>query len=193
MTESALKKPNYNDAATRVTALVVCLAFWNSVGAQSPGTPSTMIYEGFTESKHDIMVAAMELGRIESIDVEAGDVVRAGQVIGKLEDALQAESVKLARLQAAMTGELNATKAEVDLNRSRAEQLRILADDGMARPDELVRAEADLRIATARHAAAIEQSEQRKVELRRKRTPAGTTKDPRADGWRDRQRLSSAG
>ncbi len=154
-------------------ALIICLS--TSAKAQRSGESRTasidsatsMIYEGFTEPQYDIMVAADELGRLDSIDVEIGDLVEAGQVIGKLEDSLQLISVELARMQSEMTGELDATKAEVERNRSRTLQLRQLVANEMARPDELLRAETDLRIAVARHAAAIEQAELRKLEVRR--------------------------
>jgi RND family efflux transporter MFP subunit len=126
-----------------------------------------MIYEGFTEPRHDIMVAATEIGRIEAVEVEVGDRVEAGQEVGHLEDALQASSVKIGRLQAEMTGELEAARAESELHRSRTDTLRKLAADGMARPDELVRAETDLRIASARLVAAEEQVTLRKLELER--------------------------
>ena len=127
----------------------------------------TMIYEGFTEPKHDIMVAATEIGRLEMLSVKVGEQVKAGQIVGKLEDAIQASSVRIATLQTEMTGELNAAKAEVDLHRTRTQSLRRLAADGMARPDELVRAETDLRIASSRYAASQEQLELRKLELER--------------------------
>ncbi len=113
------------------------------------------------------MVAATEIGRLESVTVEVGDRVKAGQVVGKLEDALQASSVQIAQLQAAMRGELDATRAEVELHRLRTESLRKLAADGMARPDELSRAETDLRISTAKYAAAQEQLSLRQLELER--------------------------
>ena len=124
-----------------------------------------MIYEGFTEPKHDIMVAATEIGRLEMVTVEVGDHVKAGQIVGQLEDAIQASSVRIATLQTEMTGELNAAKAEVDLHQSRTESLRRLAADGMARPDELVRAETDLRIASSRYAAAQDNWNCEKLEL----------------------------
>ena len=160
-----------------LTPFFTVLAIWvtsvipSSLPGQSANVSArpatTMIYEGFTEPRHDIMVAATEIGRLDSVTVELGDLVQAGQVIGHLEDELQASSVKIARLQSEMTGELNAAQAEVDLHQSRTQSLRQLAADGMARPDELVRAETDLRIAAGRLAAAQEQLGLRKLELER--------------------------
>jgi len=140
---------------------------------QVPRTPArggpTMIYEGFTEPKHSIMVAASEIGRLKSVDADIGDRVTAGQVIGQLEDSLQASSVEIAKLHTEMVGELTATEAEAELHQIRTKKLRKLAADGMARPDELVRAETDLRIALGRLAAAKEQLQLRKLELARYR------------------------
>lgn len=140
----------------------------NRVWAQGYSAPSMAgEYDGFTEPQHDIMVAAAEIGRLERIDVKVGDRVEKGQVIGKLEDALQVASVKIAKMQAVMTGELEAAKAEAALNQVRTMKLRQLAGEGMARPDELRRSEADLRISLARQMAAEEQLLLRGLELER--------------------------
>jgi RND family efflux transporter MFP subunit len=125
------------------------------------------VYEGFTEPEHQIFIAANEIGVLESVEVEVGDRVRAGQVIATVDDDLQASAVEIATYQATMTGERDATRAEVELTESRAESLRNLFQTGMARPDELARAETDFRIAMARYAAAEEQLQLRQLELRR--------------------------
>jgi RND family efflux transporter MFP subunit len=126
-----------------------------------------MTYDGFTQPKHEIMVASDEMGRIESVDVTVGDRVEAGQVIATLEDSMQVASLKTAKIQADMVGEMNAAKVELELNQVRAEKLRELASKKMARPDELRRGEADLRIAKARVASMEEQLNYRKAELER--------------------------
>ena len=159
--------------AHRVGSLLACLILF-TMSTQAYGQASgvsassqTMIYEGFTEPKHDIMVAATEIGRLETVYVKVGDRVKAGEIVGQLEDVIQVSSVTIATHQTKMTGELNAAKAEVDLHQLRTESLRRLAADGMARPDELVQAETDLRIARSRYLAAQEQLELRKLELER--------------------------
>ena len=153
--------------------LVICLANPGiaqthvQVNNASIGAATTLTHMGFTEPEQDIMVGADELGRLDSVDVEIGDHVIAGQVLGKLESSLQEIAVELARFQLQMTGELEAAQAEVELNRSRTLQLRQLIAEQMARPDELLRAETDLRMAVARQSAILEQTELRKLELRR--------------------------
>lgn len=159
--------------ARRARTLLICLiavAVSEPSQGQSPtvsASSQTMIYEGFTEPRYDIMVAATEIGRLETVHVEVGDRVQAGQIVGQLEDVIQASSVRIATLQTKMTGELKAAKADVDLHQSRTESLRKLAADGMARPDELVRAETDLRVASSRYLAVQEQLQLRNLELER--------------------------
>ncbi len=127
------------------------------------------VYEGFTEPEHDILVAANDVGVLKSITVVVGERVRAGQVIATLDDDLQASAVQIAAFQATMTGERDAANAEIQLHQNRFESLKALYRDGMARPDEIARAETDLRVANARYAAAQEQHQLRQLELVRYR------------------------
>ncbi|GAA5505193.1 hypothetical protein Rcae01_00634 [Novipirellula caenicola] len=135
--------------------------------APSYSQPQTLVYDGFTEPQHDIMVAAAEVGLLLSMEVELGDSVEAGQVIGRLDDEVQSSAVKLAEMQANMRGNEDAVRVEAELQRQRVGMVRALAAKDMARPDELRRTEADLEIAEARLVAAKEQSHLRRLELER--------------------------
>lgn len=152
--------------------LFLCLSMTGSAQTRSiqfSQRPSPNLHEGFTIPKHDILVAASELGRLNSLNVEVGDQVKAGEIIGRLEDSVQAASVKIATVQAKMTGELDAAKAEVQLNQLRVEKLRALSKDRMARPDELARAEADLQISLAKMKVAEEKIVLNQLDLERYR------------------------
>ncbi|WP_419194005.1 efflux RND transporter periplasmic adaptor subunit [Novipirellula herctigrandis] len=127
----------------------------------------TLIYDGFTEPKSDIMVAASDVGILRQMSVKVGDTVEKDQFLAKLDDEVQLSAVKVAEVQFHMKGSLKAAKAELSLNAHRVEMLHELAKKNMARPDELRRAEADLEISEARYLSAQEQIEQRKVELER--------------------------
>ncbi|MCC9603141.1 efflux RND transporter periplasmic adaptor subunit [Stieleria sp. JC731] len=143
---------------------------FNSVsrGPSTYRSPSLSLeYEGFTEPRFDLMLAATEIGRLESVMVEIGDVVEKGQVIAQLEDGLQNEAVATAQWRAQMHGETDAANAETKLKELRLEQLRSLDQQAMARPDELKRAIADWEIAKARQLAASEQDQLRQLELSR--------------------------
>lgn len=141
----------------------------NSTSRSRPGYAGavTIDHEGFTTPKFDILVAATEIGRLASVDVEIGDRVKAGDTIAKLEDGLQLEAVATAQWRAQMRGETDAAKAETELMKLRLEQLQSLANQEIARPDELKRAIADWEIAKARELGAMEQDKLRKLELSR--------------------------
>ncbi|TWU24218.1 Multidrug resistance protein MdtA precursor [Novipirellula galeiformis] len=126
-----------------------------------------LVYDGFTEPEHDIMVAAAEVGLLIAMDVNIGERVEAGQTIGRLDNEIQASAVKLAELQARMKANEQAAAVEADLQRKRLTMVRELAEKKMARPDELRRTEADLEIADAKLLAAQEQTHLRRLELER--------------------------
>ena len=139
------------------------------VGTSPATAQQAAVYEGFTKPHFDIMVAATEIGRIDEVLVEEGDRVKKGQVVARLEDSMQRASVRIAELQSTMKGETEAAKAEAFLHRTKTLRIRELAKEEMARPDELLRAEADLEIAEARQKAALEQEKLRQLELERYR------------------------
>ena len=146
-------------------ALVVCVCLVAFHDSNVYG--ETSIYEGFTEPRFEIMVAASEIGRLHEVSVKVGDRVQEGDAVAKLEDRLQQSALRVAKMQASMHGEIDAALAEKRLQENRVKQLRDLATDAMARPNELKRAEADLEVAQARHTAAEEQRELRELEVNR--------------------------
>ncbi|MEM6473421.1 MAG: efflux RND transporter periplasmic adaptor subunit [Planctomycetota bacterium] len=128
---------------------------------------ATFGYDGFTEPKFDLMVAATEIGRMDEVLVQVGDRIKRGQTVARLEDGLQREAVATATWRASMHGETDAASAEVAIAKLRLEQLQTLAEREMARPDELKRALADWEVAKSRELAAREQDKLRELELER--------------------------
>jgi len=124
-------------------------------------------YDGFTEPTEDILVAAVEIGRIDRVLVKVGDQVAAGQELATLENSLQLFAIEYATQQTLKKGDLEASLAERARNLSRTEQLRALSQSGGARPDELTRAETELRVAEARVMVAMEDQIERALELKR--------------------------
>lgn len=130
-------------------------------------TAQSLQFDGFVEPLNDIQVAALEMGTLKEVRVQVGDRVQAGDVIAVLDDSLQSSAVDIARLQTSMRGQLKAAAAERDLHAARLEKLQRLQAEGLARPDELRRAEADLKIAEARLLTVEEERELREAELQR--------------------------
>lgn len=175
--------PNANAASPAFVRWFLCLVGYVSIGfflsapcwgqyqsetsQASRSSNVTLDYEGFTEPKYDLMVAAVEIGRINEVLVRVGDRVKRGQAIARLEDLVEREALATAKWRAQMHGETDAAKAEASLAKLRLDQLQTLAEKQMARPDELKRALADWEVARSRELAAREQDQLRQLELAR--------------------------
>ncbi len=123
-------------------------------------------YDGFSEAIDDIMVAAFESGRVESVSVKVGDRVKAGQVLATLDQKPQRIALESAEMVAAMRGGLDLACAGRALHEVRFKQLKKLASEKNARPEEVDRAEAELQMSFARFLNAKEEVAQREVELK---------------------------
>jgi len=96
---------------------------------------------GYVIARHQVEVGAKITGRVIALEVEEGDVVRAGQVIARLDDEEIRAQVREAEATLAAArarlAELEAGSRPQEINRARAEMLRAEAD--------LKNAEANLR------------------------------------------------
>lgn len=132
---------------------------------QKPGVPAG--YQGIVEL--DERVLAFEVpGRVEAVPVRRGDVVQDGQLVAKLDDALErlskesrAEEEKAARADvqllaagartqdvASLAAEVAGATAAEDLARKTAERVRTLQASGAVATAELDKAQAELARAT---------------------------------------------
>ncbi len=96
---------------------------------------------GYVIARHQVEVGAKITGRVIALEVEEGDVVRAGQVIARLDDEEIRAQVREAEATLAAArarlAELEAGSRPQEINRAHAEMLRAEAD--------LKNAEANLR------------------------------------------------
>lgn len=147
--------------------LLVALCLSSAITRDAAGADGVLQFDGFVEPWEDVQVAALEIGNLEEVFVRVGDRVEAGDVMAVLDPSLQESAVAIANIQATMRGQLDAAKAECDLHSVRTEQFRRLRAEGLARPDEIARAEADLRIAQARLLTVEEELKLRSAEQQR--------------------------
>lgn len=150
-----------------VICLLASVVSNSAAMAQGISTDDDYAYDGFTEPAEDILVAAVEIGRIERVHVKVGDRVEVGQELATLENTLQLFAIEYATHQTLKKGDLEAAIAERTRNLTRTEQLHVLFQSGGARPDELKRAETDLLVADARVMVATEDQMERSLELKR--------------------------
>lgn len=124
-------------------------------------------FDGFSVAARTVTVAALESGRLDRLDVKVGARVSEGQVIGVLDDSLQQVGVEAARAMAEMRGTVEAAEADHRAHAVRLEQLQTLQQQGVARPEEVIRAQAEYEVAAARALSAKEELAVRAIELQR--------------------------
>jgi RND family efflux transporter MFP subunit len=123
--------------------------------------------EGFSEPYRTIHIASAEIGLLQSLLVNVGDQVVAGQRLATLDDDLQRAQLAIAQQQVDATGRLKAAEAERAINQRRVEKLLQLVGRGQASVEETDRAKANLEIAEGKLLA--EQDEQKLLVLQLER------------------------
>lgn len=144
----------------------VCLA--PTAGLTQENTVVTLDpIDGFTEPYKVVHIASPENGVLATLDIKEGDRVSNGQVLGALNSDVHAAMLKVAEAGMAARGRLESAEAELALRRTRLEKLRILAERGHARHEEVNRAEADLEIAEGNTLSVREDLDAKRLEYER--------------------------
>lgn len=97
------------------------------------------------------------IGVIESMQVERGDRVRAGQVLATLRSDVERQSLAVAHSKAQAMGELRAAEANAELARQKLVRAQDLADQQFISGQALEQARAEAKVAENRLAQAREQ------------------------------------
>jgi RND family efflux transporter MFP subunit len=121
--------------------------------------------EGFTDPYRTVEVAAADTGTIDQVLVVEGDVVVAGQLVAALDQELHRSQLAIAREWASAKGKLDSVQAELSLRKDRLAKLEMLSAQGFARPEEVERARADVKLGEADLLSALEEQRVRKREL----------------------------
>jgi RND family efflux transporter MFP subunit len=124
---------------------VAALALVGSTFAQA--SPVTTALDCIIEPSRVVKLASSGLGVVSQVDVDRGDFVRKGQIVAKLEDAVEEANVALARERATNDSAVELQKARFNFlrnKRSRAERLRTNSYVSEASFEE---AETEMRVA----------------------------------------------
>ncbi|MEZ6122846.1 MAG: efflux RND transporter periplasmic adaptor subunit [Planctomycetaceae bacterium] len=125
------------------------------------------LIEGFTEPYADISMAASEMGTLATVSVRDGDVVKAGQVIARLDDAVLMAALEVARAGMKAEGEMLSATTQLELRRVEEKKLTELHHRNHASQQELDRVHGEVRLAEARIQSVREDLEVRRLEFAR--------------------------
>ena len=134
---------------TPCTCRVLMLAAfaWLLIGAL-PASASEMI-EVFTEPYRTIELAASEQGTLYTVEVQQGEIVRAGEPVAALNHDVLTASLAVAKLRAQMTAPVKRAIAEVRQKQRRYEKIMQLHQNKHASAEEFDSAKTALEIAQA--------------------------------------------
>lgn len=112
---------------------------------------------GTVEARHSYQIGPTATGRLESLNVEVGDRVQAGQVLGEidpveLDERVSAQESSLKRNQAA----LREAQARLSFARSQAQRYEQMWERHLISEEAVTAKRQELQIAQAAHAAASE-------------------------------------
>jgi RND family efflux transporter MFP subunit len=125
------------------------------------------LIEGFTEPYADINMAAGEMGTLAHVAVKDGDVVRVGQLLANLDDAVLRASLEVARAGMNAEGELRSATTQLELRKVELQKLTSLFERNHASRQELDRIAGEVRIAEARIQSVQEDLAVRRLEFAR--------------------------
>ena len=128
-------------------------------------TPSKI--EGFTKPYADINMAAAEMGTLANVAVKDGDVVKSGQLIANLDDAVLQASLEVAKAGMSAKGELQSARTQLELKTVELEKLTELFGRNHASQQELDRVKGEIRIAESRYQSVQEDLAVRRLEYAR--------------------------
>ena len=93
-----------------------------SVGAQGDEHPERTPFDCVIEPQQMVKLASPVVGIIARLDVDRGDVVSKGQVLGKLEDGVEEATLALAKAKARNEYSIKATQARLEFLRSKQDR-----------------------------------------------------------------------
>lgn len=144
--------------ALAYTVIVVALA--------SSSTFASDLIEVFTEPYRSIDVAASEQGILDSISVEQGDTVSAGEPIATLNQDVLLASLEIAKLRATLKAKMQQADADVRQRQRRFQKIMGLHTNGHASEEEMDAAKSALEIASAGLLEVQENQRLAKLEVR---------------------------
>ncbi len=119
---------------------------------------------GVTEPVRQVDLSFSEPGILRALEVEEGDAVTAGQVLGSLDNRIFEAQLKIARIRSESSAQLEAAQAELEMRSRRLAQIEELATRRSANEDELAKARSDHATADAAVRLAREEREALRLE-----------------------------
>ena len=168
----------HTPSALTVWSVATCLWSLSALGQTDAGI------RAITRPSADITLSFVQPGRVAKVHLKEGDVVSAGQVLARQDDAVERAQLAQFKAQSENTTQIQASEASLAQKKVDLEKVEIAADRNAATPLEVQHAELDVKIAELSTELARFEHEQagRKYEEQRLRVDHMQIKSP-IDGY----------
>ena len=140
----------------------------------APPIPSR-VFDCVIEARQTVKLASSALGMVAELNVDRGDVVRKGQLLGKLDDSVEAANLDLAKAKAVNDYEVLGHRARLDFLTRKSGRMQELAAPNVVSHTAKEEAESDmkveeqqLRLSELQHAIAKLEARQAEAVLRQR-------------------------
>ena len=114
---------------------------------QTTGSAGRSEFDCVIEPQQVVKLASAVVGMIARVDVDRGDIVRQGQIVGKIEDGVEGSTLALARARATNDSPVKSAEARVQFLRHKYERLKQLHAKSVSPLASLQEAEAEVQVA----------------------------------------------
>lgn len=121
----------------------------------------------FTEPIERSIVSTNEIGIVREISVSEGDYVKQGQMMGRLNDEVLKQSLRMARARVDSSANIDALRSRMEMLEQRTNKVQELANDGHANPYELEQIRTEFVTATSEYRAAVDEKGLNKIDVER--------------------------
>jgi RND family efflux transporter MFP subunit len=157
------------------TSAAACLLLAIAMRANAATPIAAQTFDCVIEARQTVKLASSALGMVAELKVDRGDVVRKGQVVGKLDDAVEAANLELARAKAVNDYDIIGHRARLDYLTRKFDRVKDLAVPNVISQTARDEAESDmkveqqqLRVAELQHAIARLDAQQAEAVLRQR-------------------------
>ena len=134
------------------------------------------LFDCVIEARQTVKLASSALGVVAELNVDRGDIVRKGQILGKLDDTVEAANLELAKAKAVNDYEILGHKARLEFLRNKFGRAKELSSTNIVSRNSREEAESDmkveeqsLRLSELQHAIARLEAQQSEAVLRQRR------------------------
>lgn len=132
--------------AARIAGLALGLTALSSAGSAAPSIDG-QDFDCVIEAQQIVKLASTAMGVIDLLNVDRGDIVRKGQILGKLDDRVEVANLALAQAKAANDHEIIAAQARLKFLTKKYGRAAQLVTSNIVSQSTTDEAESDMKVA----------------------------------------------